>query len=161
MATAKEFILGEAQRTLDDRYRLSIPAEMIEQLMADPSQGVLAKELSGCLSLWDAATWQEKFDEGVELVRRKMMLGKLEGRNEELQRLGRLLSTRHQAVPLAARSRLLIPEGFREFLGVEPGGQVAIVGAAVCIEIWNPSRWVQYIDERMPEFRQLFDTLSS
>ena len=161
MATAKEFILGEAQRTLDDRYRLSIPAEMIEQLMADPSQGVLAKELSGCLSLWDAATWREKFDEGVELVRRKMMLGKLEGRNEELQRLGRLLSTRHQSVPLAARSRLLIPEGFREFLGVEPGGQVAIVGAAVCIEIWNPSRWVQYIDERMPEFRQLFDTLSS
>ena len=63
------------------------------------------------------------------------------------QRLGRLLSTRHRSVELGARGRLLIPEGFREFLGVEPGGEVLIVGAGVCIEIWNPAKWLGHLED--------------
>ena len=61
---------------------------------------------------------------------------------------------------LAGRGRLLIPEGFREFLGVEPDGEVMVVGAAVCIEIWNPPEWLEYLKVRMPKFRRLFDRLS-
>jgi MraZ protein len=53
-----------------------------------------------------------------------------------------------------------VPEGFREFLGVEPGGEVIVVGAAVCVELWQPARWLLYLEERMPEFRELFDRLS-
>jgi MraZ protein len=56
---------------------------------------------------------------------------------------------------------LLIPEGFREFLGVEPGGEILVVGAAVCIEIWQPAAWLAYLKGRMPRFRRLFDRLSS
>ena len=75
--------------------------------------------------------------------------------------LGRLLSTRHTPITLAGRGRLLLPEGFREFLRVEAGGDVLLVGAAVCLEIWNPVAWLEYLDERMPKFRRLFDRLSS
>jgi MraZ protein len=64
-------------------------------------------------------------------------------------------------VQLHHRSRLLIPEGFREFLGVEPNGDVLVVGAAVCIEIWHPPAWLKYLERRMPKFRRLFDRLSS
>ena len=74
---------------------------------------------------------------------------------EEVQRLGRLLSTRQRPVQLAGRGRLVVPEGFREFLGVEPGGEVMVVGAAVCVEIWNPEKWSHYVGEEMPAFRQL------
>jgi MraZ protein len=84
----------------------------------------------------------------------------LEGKLGQVQLLGRLLSTRHKNVSLAGRGRLLIPEGFREFLRVEAGGDVQIVGAAVCVEIWNPKAWVDYLDGRMPKFRRLFDRLS-
>ncbi len=162
MTTAPaDFVLGEFQRTLDDRYRLSIPSELIDKLMPDSSDGIRAKERPGCLSLWSARGWQEKLDAGVELIQRKMQAGKLEGRVGEVQLLGRLLSTRHRPVQLAGRGRLLIPEGFREFLGVEPAGEVLLVGAAVCIEIWHPSAWVRYLKRRMPRFRRLFDHLSS
>ena len=68
------------------------------------------------------------YDEGVELIKRKMQAGKLEGRIGQVQLLGRLLSTRHKPVQLAGRGRLLIPEGFRQFLGVEPGGEVLVLG---------------------------------
>ena len=64
-------------------------------------------------------------------------------------------------VQLAGRGRLVLPEGFREFLGVEPGGETMVVGAAVCVEIWHPERWSSYVGEEMPAFRQLLDRLSS
>ena len=154
------FILGEYRRTLDERYRLSLPSELGDLLAAESSDCILAKERPGCLSLWSAPLWRAKLEEGVELIQQKMRAGRLEGRVGQVQLLGRLLSTRHKEVPLAGRGRLLIPEGFREFLGVEPGGEVMVVGAAVCIELWNPPRWVKYLEGRMPKFRRLFGRLS-
>lgn len=161
MTGDQEFILGEFQRTFDERYRLSIPAELVTALGGEDEDCILAKERPGCLSLWNAKTWQDKLNAGVGLVQAKMRAGKLEGQLEQLQLLGRLLSTRHKTVEFAGRGRLLIPEGFREFLRVEPGGEVSIIGAAVCVEIWNPKAWLEYLDGRMPKFRRLFDRLSS
>ena len=54
----------------------------------------------------------------------------------------------------------MIPEGFREFLAVEPAHDVQIIGAAVCVEIWNPAAWLKYLEGRMPRFGRLFDLLS-
>lgn len=160
MTGSQEFLLGEYQRTLDDRYRLSIPNELGDALTAESPDCILAKERPGCLSLWSAPVWQAKLDEGVELVKQKMRAGKLQERIGQVQLFGRLLSTRHRAVQLAGRGRLVLPEGFREFLGVESGGEVQIIGAAVCVEIWNPAAWLKYLEGRMPRFRRLFDQLS-
>jgi MraZ protein len=160
MPGPQPFILGEFQRTLDERYRLSIPSELADLLLGDSTECILAKERPGCLSVWAAAVWQTRLNEGVELVQRKVQAGKLAGRVGEVQFLGRLLSTRHKVVQLAGRGRLVIPEGFREFLGVEPGGEVLVVGAAVCIELWSPAEWIAYLRTRMPKFRRLFERLS-
>lgn len=166
MPHAQDLILGEHGRTLDERYRVAIPLEMCELLSAqgnDEEPGkecILAKERVGCLSLWNTATWQEKLDDGIQLVKGKIKAGRLEGKTGQVQMLGRLLSTRHQRVQLAGRGRLLIPEPFRNFLHAESGSDVVIVGAAVCIEIWHPDYWLRYVEKRMPRFRRLFDTLS-
>ena len=160
MSGTQEFIQGEFQRTLDDRFRLSIPPELLVQL-GEADRYILAKERSGCLSLWNTDVWQSRLEQGMDLLRSKMRAGKLEGRLGEVQMLGRLLSSRHRSVELAGRGRLLIPEGFREFLKVEAGGEVMIVGAGVCVELWNPRAWLDYLETRMPRFRRLFDRLSS
>lgn len=160
MPGLQQFILGEFRRTLDDRYRLSVPSELGDLLAAESVDCILAKERPGCLSLWSAPIWQAKWNEGVALVEQKMRAGRLDGRIAEVQRLGRLLSTRHKPVQLAGRGRLLIPEGFREFLGVEPNGEVMVIGAAVCIELWEPNAWVRHLKARMPKFGRLFDRLS-
>jgi MraZ protein len=160
MSGVQEFLLGEFQRTLDDRYRLSIPSELGDALATKSPDCILAKERPGCLSLWSAPIWQDRLDEGVALVKQKMRAGKLQERLGQVQLFGRLLSTRHRGVQLAGRGRLVIPEGFREFLGVKPGGEVQIIGAAVCVEIWSPTAWLKYLEGRMPRFRRLFDQLS-
>jgi transcriptional regulator MraZ len=160
MPAAEDFLLGEYPRTLDERWRISIPSEFTDLLNAKSADCILAKERPGCLSLWSAPLWQARLEEGMELVKQKMRAGRLRERIAEVQMLGRLLSTRHRTVQLAGRGRLLIPEGFREFLGVEPNGEALILGAAVCIEIWQPAAWIKYLENRMPKFRRLFDQLS-
>lgn len=161
MPLAQPFITGEFTRTLDDRFRLSIPAEVGDMLTVDSPECMLTKERVGCLGLWNADVWREKLDTDVDLVKSKILAGKFSD-NElgRVQMLARLLSTRDRQVNLAGRGRLSIPEGFREFLGVEPGGEVMIVGAGVSVEIWNPEAWLKYVEGSMPKFRKLLDYLS-
>lgn len=160
MADYPELLLGEFVRAIDDRYRLSLPLEFADRL-AEEEQGncLLAKERPGCLSLWNAARWQQKHQEDIELLWQKLRTGRLEGQLAEVQAIGRLLSTRQRPVQLAGRGRIVVPEGFREFLGVEPGGSAMVIGAAVCIEIWHPQKWNEQVDEKMPEFRAMLEQL--
>ena len=156
----EKFITGEFRRLLDERFRLSIPTELAGPLTGESTDCVLVKERMGCLSLFGAAFWNDTLEEGVAWVRQKMARGKLDQQLGHVQLFGRLLSTRHLAVQLGGRGRLLIPEGFREFLDVEPGGDVIVVGAAICVEIWNPAAWRKYLETRLPKFRRLLEKLS-
>ncbi|TWT59816.1 MraZ-like protein [Rubinisphaera italica] len=154
-------IQGECKRTLDDRFRLSLPSEFGSAISDDQGETIVVKERFGCLSLWSASQWQTRMDQGVELIRQKILSGRMEHRWGEVQRLGRLLSTRQVTIKLANRSRLLIPENFREFLGVDANREVQIVGAVVCVEIWNPEAWIETLKLEMPGFNPLFKDLSS
>lgn len=161
MPPALAFITGEFTRTMDERFRLSIPNEFCDVLSPDSGDCMLTKERVGCLGLWNADVWREKLNTDVNLVKSKIQAGKFNDNElSHVQMLARLLSTRDRHVNLAGRGRLLIPEGFREFLGVEAGGEVMIVGAGVSIEIWNPPAWIKYVEGRMPKFRKLLEHLS-
>ena len=150
------FITGELRRTVDERFRVSLPAEMAEAVTDDNGQTIISKERFGCVSLWRAADWQERIDAGVALIHQKIEAGRMENRYGEVQRLGRLLSPRHQTVRLANRSRLLVPDEFRSFLGIGPNQDVMLVGAVICVEIWNVDAWIETLREDMPEFGPLF-----
>jgi MraZ protein len=160
-------ILGEYRRVLDDRFRLSIPLELLERwdvgegsAEADRADGVLVKERPGCLSLWRGGDWKQHLEAGIRVVESKLQAGRLGDRLGQVQTLGRLLSTRHRPVQLAGRGRLVIPEGYREFLAAEAGTEVLVVGAAVCIEIWQPEAWRQCLNDEIPRFVSLLDDLS-
>ena len=161
MASAADLLIGEFVRTLDERFRLAVPPELLYPLLADGPRLVLAKERAGCLSLWSAATWKPRLDAAVDVIRSKMQAGLLGQRVGQLQDIGRLLSTRQKTISLAGRGRLVLPEGFREFLGVEPGGDVMVVGAAVCVEVWQPAAWTAFVTAEMPGFRQRIDDLTA
>jgi MraZ protein len=154
------FITGEHKRTLDDRSRLTLTTDFAAAVADQKGDCILAKERAGCLSVWRPTDWQKRLDDGIDLIRRKIQSGRMEQRWADVQRFGRLLSTRHTHVRLANKSRLLIPEPFREFLGVGPNQDVILVGAVICLEIWNPAAWLEVLREEMPEFGTLFRDLS-
>ena len=159
-ATPETFITGEIKRTLDERFRLTLPAEFAAAITDEKGNTIIAKERYGCLSLWRASDWQQRINDGVALIRQKIQMGKMEQKWNEVQRLGRLLSTRSQETQLANRSRLLIPEGFREFLDVDKNQDVMVVGAVVCVEVWNPTAWMEQLRQDMPDFGPLFKSLT-
>ena len=161
MTAAASLLIGEFVRTLDERFRLALPLELLNPLLASGPKLVLAKERAGCLSLWAAAIWQPRIDAAVGVVRSKIQAGLLAQRVGDVQDLGRLLSTRHTVVSLAGRGRLVVPEGFREFLAVEPGTDLVVVGAAVCVELWQPAAWHAFVTAEMPGFRQRIDALTA
>ncbi|MFY8059427.1 MAG: division/cell wall cluster transcriptional repressor MraZ [Planctomycetaceae bacterium] len=154
------FITGEHSRTIDDRFRLMLPVELAELITDDSGDVILAKERAGCVSLWRPAAWQQRLDSGIALLKQKIEAGRMEQRWGDVQRLGRLLSTRHQTVRLANRSRLLIPESFRGFLGCVAGQDLVVVGAVICVEIWQPDAWHAMQRDEMPEFGDLFKQLT-
>lgn len=161
MASASESLLrGEFERIYDDRYRVQLPPEISDFLGGESAGCVLTKETDGCLSIWPAETWKQRFDVGVEILAQKLRMNAYQGEQyAKVQRLGRLLSTRSRPVQLGQRGRVLVPEGFREFLGVEPGNRVIVVGANVCAEIWKPEAWVQYVRGDIATFNSLFQEL--
>lgn len=160
MPDTDDLFLGEWVRAIDERWRISLPSEWADELADDGGNCVLAKERPGCVSIWNPSKWSDWLTGGMNVVAGKIESGRLTGRLSEVQLLGRLLSTRHREVPIAGRGRIAVPESFREFLLVESGGDLLVVGAAVCVELWNPERWSTHIGEQMPEFRQLFDSLA-
>ncbi len=156
----ENFITGEIKRTLDERFRVTLPAEMAEAVAGDAGKVIVTKERYGCLGLWRASQWEQKQQQDVALIKQKIDSGRMEQRWGDVQRLGRMLSTRSRTVQLKNRSRLLVPEGFREFLDVKAGSDVMIIGAVICIEIWNPKAWLEILKQEMPEFGSLLNDLS-
>jgi len=159
MSETKKFIEGEFSRTVDDRYRLTLPDEFKDVFKPEAGKCVIVKESPGCLSLWDENTWKQQHHARIEIVRQRYETGYLAGNMSDLQRFGRLLSARYRHIQLADRARFLLPEGFREFLAVEPKNDVMIVGAIFCIEIWNPQKWIPYIEGDMQQFGSVLEGL--
>ena len=152
---------GEIRRKIDDRFRVSLPGEFAEAVGDAVGESVLVKERFGCLSLWPAEDWRRRFEGDVQIIRQKILADKLADRRADVQRLGRLISTRSTPVKLAGRGRLLLPDSFRDFLGVGANEEVMVVGAMVCVEIWQPAAWVEQLQQDMPDFGELLAGLSA
>ena len=159
MTETKKLIMGEFSRTVDDRYRLTLPDEFKEVFKPESGKCMIVKESPGYLSLWEESTWKQHHDTRVEMVLQRLNAGYLGQNMSDLQRFGRLLSTRYRQIQLADRARFLLPEGFREFLAVEPKQDVMIIGATFCIELWHPKKWIAHIEENMPQFGNLLESL--
>lgn len=154
-------VLGEFSRKVDDKNRLSLPSELNELFKPIEGNCLITKERPGCVSLWDQLAWQRKLDDRIELIRQRLKVGDLNNRTSELQMFGRLLSTRQKPIQIDSKGRFILPEGFREFLGLEPEKkEVMVVGAMICIEIWNPQKWIEYVERGIPKFEKLITKLS-
>jgi MraZ protein len=162
MPITQNLIVGESMRSIDDRFRLSLPPEFAEAIAPrGDSVCVLAKERYGALSLWNREAWQERIEPGLAVVRQKVIGRWLPTQVAEVQQFHRLLSTRSREVTLAGRSRLVIPEEFREFLRVKASENCVIVGAGICVEIWHPETWQDYLKQEIVSFGTLFEKLST
>ena len=162
MGSDAGLIVGEFVRKIDDRFRLMLPPELAQSVASKQDETcVLAKERFGSLSLWSQEAWRSRIEPGLAVVRQKVQGRWLPTQVAEVQQFARLLSTRSREVTLAGRSRLVVPEEFREFLRVKPGEDCVVVGAGICVELWHPETWQEYLKQEIGLFGALFEKLSS
>lgn len=131
--------LGSFQHQLDDKGRLSLPAQFRRE--ATDQRFVLVQAYAPALALYPEAEWLE-----VE----ERMQGML---RDPAARMW-VLSVMSNAVEVSpdAQGRILIPAALRAAGELE--GQALLVGAINKVEIWNPARFTEAVQGAAPDFQR-------
>lgn len=128
--------LGQYERSLDEKGRLAIPAELRTGL---GNGAVLTQGFDNCLCIYSAAKWDTLAQAADDLQ---------DLRPEARLRARKLFSG---AVPCEfdKQGRIGIPVFLREYAGIS--GEVTVAGAGSRVEIWSREAW----SEQTREFRSL------
>jgi MraZ protein len=116
---------GEYEFTLDDRGRLSVPADF-RHAFADGA--MLTMNPDGCIECYTKAGYREMAKDVAEKPRTTS-----EGRQARRDFYGQSFGAE-----LDRQGRILIPPKLRQKADVQ--GPVLIQGNLECLEIWNPER---------------------
>jgi MraZ protein len=129
--------LGSFQHQLDDKGRLSLPAQYRRE-SAD-QRFVLVQAYPPALALYPETEWLE-----VEARMETMM-------RDPKARMW-VLSVMSNAVEVApdAQGRILVPAALRS--AAELDGQALLVGAINKVEIWNPAKFEEAVRGSTPDF---------
>ncbi|MDH5372422.1 MAG: division/cell wall cluster transcriptional repressor MraZ [Acidimicrobiia bacterium] len=121
--------VGEYQHTMDGKGRVVLPARFRKALEKDGC--VLTKGQDECVFIWATDDWQK------EAKRMKQ----LPDTNSRSRAFKRSFFTGSEPQSLDAQGRITIPHSFRSFAALEK--DLAVVGVAERIEIWDAERWSQ------------------
>ncbi len=116
-------LIGEYMQTVDAKFRVNVPVGF----RADLGQTFVVAKGINCISLYPKAEW-EQF---LSSIRDRKKL--------------RFFSAGSRECELDTQGRIVIPPGFREYLGL--GKEIAVIGAYKHAEIWNRDQWINYFDD--------------
>jgi MraZ protein len=131
--------LGSFQHQLDEKGRLSLPAQFRRE--ATDQRFILVQAYPPALALYPETEWLE-----------------VEERMQDMMKdpAGRMwvLSVMSNAVEVApdAQGRILVPAALRAVASLE--GQALLVGAINKVEIWNPSNFEAAVRVATPDFEK-------
>ncbi len=120
---------GEYRHAVDGKGRIAVPARFRGQL-ADGA--VVARWLDSCLAIFPMTAWSE-------LAAR---VGSLPMTDPNARLLQRQLFSGAMETELDGQGRVLVPQGLREFAGLE--AEALVLGSRDHAEIWAPARWTDY-----------------
>jgi len=118
---------GKETHSLDSKFRLMIPARFRSEL---GERFVMSLNLEHCINLYP----QEKWNEFVNTLE---TLPKLS--SPVATKLRRFFYSNSSDAELDGQGRILIPQEFRKYAGLEK--EVKVVGVNDHLEIWDLSAW--------------------
>lgn len=126
--------VGVHERQLDPKGRLALPAAFRPRL--EP-RCYLSFGQDKCIDVLTAEAFEEIAQETIAKVRR----GEID-RNQQ-----RALAANTIEVTIDAQGRVNIDEKLREYAGIELNSKVVVAGSFDRVEIWDPTRHEQKMDE--------------
>jgi MraZ protein len=131
--------LGSFQHQLDEKGRLSLPAQFRRE--ATDQRFVLVQAYAPALALYPETEWLEVEERMQTMLR------------DPSARMW-VLSVISNAVEVSpdAQGRILIPAPLRA--AAELDGQALLIGAINKVEIWNPARFEEAVQGASPDFQR-------
>jgi len=121
--------VGEYQHTMDGKGRVVLPARFRKALEKDGC--VLTKGQDECVFVWSTDDWQKEAERMKQLPRT----------NSRSRGYLRSFFSGAEPQTLDGQGRITIPQNLRAFAALEK--DLAVVGVAERIEIWDAERWSQ------------------
>ncbi len=139
---------GTHIHSIDHKGRLFIPA-VYRRTMGQEANGtfVVTKGYDGCLALYPLDQWMQ-FEERL----RSLNVSRKVARN-----VVRHITTNAEIVPVDRQGRITVPSRLLEFAGLTK--EAVVTGVLDRIEIWEPSRFENYMAESGPVFETDLETL--
>jgi MraZ protein len=125
--------LGEFNHSLDDKGRLTLPAKFREQLAPGI---VITRGLDGCLFVFTYEDWSKFTSQLSE---------KLPFTQKSARDLTRFFFAGASHIIPDRQGRILIPPFLREYARLETAA--VITGANTRLEVWDPARWQEMMQE--------------
>jgi MraZ protein len=134
-------LTGTFTRAVDEKLRVPIPKPLREALGA-LADGVLyvAPGTDGSLAIYTPSAL-------AELAQR---LAQASPNAQDVRAFNRLFYARAQSVELDAQGRVRIPPELAALAGL--GKEAVVVGVHDHLELWDRTRWEQYVAERQGRF---------
>lgn len=116
-------LIGEYEQTVDSKFRVNIPSKFRTEL---GQTFVVAKGIK-CIAIYPKEEWM-KFLDGLK----------------DMKKL-RFFSAGSSECELDTQGRIVIPPKLREYIELEK--EITVIGTFKHAEIWNRSRWAEYVDD--------------
>ncbi len=143
-------LYGNSTCKLDDKYRLSLPAKLLQQVKDLPEKDWFIMKPSlelPCIELYPKVNWEEVQQELKQYNRFK----------SETQRYLLLFMRNHQLVKLDKSKRLLIPQHLLEFAKIEK--EVVLAPIIDMIQIWDENTYKLYTEKLPDNYYSLTNTV--
>ncbi len=126
--------IGTHIHTLDDKGRVSVPAQFRKRLTAEDMY--LNVGMEGCLVLYPSERWHQLEEKLLEISRG----------SRKARYLRRKLAQNLRAVSLDSQGRISVPADLAEKAGIT--GEVLFLGQIDLMELWQPERYEAHCESQ-------------
>ncbi len=126
IATAKTF-RGTSFHNTDDKARIILPSRFRDVIRAGEIDGVVVSRMDGSLVAYPFTEWQ--------VIEDRIMTMRV--KDENTRRLRRFFIGGAHECMCDKQGRILIPPALREYAGLGPKHELALVGVVNHFEIWS------------------------
>ncbi len=140
--------MGQYKHAIDHKGRTNIPAKFRKALSSEAQDTfVLTRGLEGCLFVYPLDEWKAT----VERLKALQMT------QANARFFVRTLMSNAAESAVDGQGRITIPQHLMELAGLEK--ESMIIGVLDKIEIWNPNRYNNYIEEFGVSFEEVAESL--
>jgi len=141
-------LTGTYTRTIDDKNRIAVPKQMREEFGEE-------EEAVRCLYIAPGTDHSLSLYASRAFGRLAKRLARQSAKTVNVRNYLRLFYARAQKVELDGQGRIRLPERLAEF--AQLSREAVLIGVEDHVEIWDSSKWEDFLDRHTSDFDVLAD----